>query len=937
MKIFSLLVIIGLMIFPGQTSFAQENNFWPLGYNHFLNFSVEPPTLDSIPIKLSKNPTFQLSSICDSTGKMLLFNDGQYIYDYALRIVDSFDYAHTIVINDPKDRRIVHYLTAGYGITDIVINTASRPYTLRKDTLFLGYVNFFKLKAVQMPHTNGFWLITQAEDSFFVVSFIPGQRCTEKKYVPFTTSAIFRDPNSSMIYSFNVSHDGRSIVSTILTQKPSGNTNLNYLSTVRMCDFDPESGTIFNGRIILADSELNVRSTTRIASSYKYAFYEGEFSPSDSILYVQQIGEKLKNGISISRPILQIDRYSGKKITELEYNRKIQAGSAIPSIQLGPNGKIYFIESNFLALKDSTYKYDSIVNSGGIPNLKRPPWDKWSDMIGCITRPDVRGGGCHLQENLYRLDNLSENIFLPTVNYKYMRVGFRAFQNCEDSVSFINTCDTQYFSRYIWFFGNDTVSGINPRYRFLHSGKYDVKLRASTSAGYSVWSSDTVVFLQKPKADYSTSLKPGCQWVKFNFFDRTVSDTVNILVGQSWQWYFGDGQTLTYKNKKDTVGHVYSHSGNYKVMLVYNNGFCMDTFVQMQDVKILDAPKPGFAFLNEPICVGGILKLKDISQGRVSQVLFTNGEDSSFGTNPQLTRFSHSGKYLISQMLFGPTGCITSDSVYINIHPSFTSTQQPYLHFITFTDNNKIKLNWAPMVGAAQYLVSIKKHEIDKEKKEITTRDTSIEFDSMDTGRFAIYEIVAIDSCGNISGAAKAKPVFLTGYLNQNEDGQLSWTSYRCNSSQRYRYKKESQIDTGWASDGFIDDTFSIEKLDFNRLINHGCLRIRCYENGSDFVAQSNTICLNPKPRIWLPNAFSPNFDGINDSWAPTTFNIADLSLVIYNRWGEEIFSKSGSQISWDGTFRSVPVDDGIYYYWIRYISTENKVFTARGTIQLTK
>lgn len=62
------------------------------------------------------------------------------------------------------------------------------------------------------------------------------------------------------------------------------------------------------------------------------------------------------------------------------------------------------------------------------------------------------------------------------------------------------------------------------------------------------------------------------------------------------------------------------------------------------------------------------------------------------------------------------------------------------------------------------------------------------------------------------------------------------------------------------------------------------------------------------------PNIFTPNGDGINDSFAPAYFK-AGHQLLIYNRWGVKIFESGSPANAWDGSYNGNPCSDGVYYF----------------------
>jgi gliding motility-associated-like protein len=67
---------------------------------------------------------------------------------------------------------------------------------------------------------------------------------------------------------------------------------------------------------------------------------------------------------------------------------------------------------------------------------------------------------------------------------------------------------------------------------------------------------------------------------------------------------------------------------------------------------------------------------------------------------------------------------------------------------------------------------------------------------------------------------------------------------------------------------------------------------------------------------IWVPNAFTPNNDGKNDVWEIVGyFPCEDLTLYIFNRWGELIYQTSELPLRWDGKYSDDKVKLEVYVY----------------------
>lgn len=69
---------------------------------------------------------------------------------------------------------------------------------------------------------------------------------------------------------------------------------------------------------------------------------------------------------------------------------------------------------------------------------------------------------------------------------------------------------------------------------------------------------------------------------------------------------------------------------------------------------------------------------------------------------------------------------------------------------------------------------------------------------------------------------------------------------------------------------------------------------------------------------VLLPNAFSPNGDGLNDRFSPISDGHYQLfQLSIFNRWGERVFHGMNSRAGWDGMVNNRPADVGTYFYYV--------------------
>ncbi|MBS1634288.1 MAG: gliding motility-associated C-terminal domain-containing protein [Bacteroidetes bacterium] len=88
---------------------------------------------------------------------------------------------------------------------------------------------------------------------------------------------------------------------------------------------------------------------------------------------------------------------------------------------------------------------------------------------------------------------------------------------------------------------------------------------------------------------------------------------------------------------------------------------------------------------------------------------------------------------------------------------------------------------------------------------------------------------------------------------------------------------------------------------------------------------------------FFIPNAFSPNNDGLNDYVNIHGFCVGTFNLQIFDRWGEKVFETTDKTVGWDGSFRGKPMDTGVFVYRVDGITIDGKPFSLKGNITLIR
>jgi len=87
-----------------------------------------------------------------------------------------------------------------------------------------------------------------------------------------------------------------------------------------------------------------------------------------------------------------------------------------------------------------------------------------------------------------------------------------------------------------------------------------------------------------------------------------------------------------------------------------------------------------------------------------------------------------------------------------------------------------------------------------------------------------------------------------------------------------------------------------------------------------------------------IPNAFTPDADGINDSFSVLTEGLREItSFEIYNRWGQKVFEGEGLDAAWDGTIKGKPAPSDVYIYMVRIICPDMEEGLIHGDVTLIR
>ncbi|MFY0674723.1 MAG: gliding motility-associated C-terminal domain-containing protein [Bacteroidia bacterium] len=162
-----------------------------------------------------------------------------------------------------------------------------------------------------------------------------------------------------------------------------------------------------------------------------------------------------------------------------------------------------------------------------------------------------------------------------------------------------------------------------------------------------------------------------------------------------------------------------------------------------------------------------------------------------------------------------------------------------------------------------------------------------------------------------------------------------------------YIYFQERGVGSYALIDSLIGGPDETGKVDSRAILKNnlaGCYRVIAVDSFNNWSDSSNEACVDNCPIYSLPNIFSPNGDGENDSLKPIPdYRFIDsVNVLIYNRWGQEVYQSNEVNFKWDGTNlrNGRDLNTGTYFYvvTVQYIRLrENEERTITGSIQIVR
>jgi gliding motility-associated-like protein len=934
---------------------AQQDNVWVIheasGLLYTLDFNYIPPELSYVDTTFAFDSDLDiLSNFNGPNGQLQCFTgpDGK-LYDSFLKLkynYDEFSAYPTNNITIPLVSNGQDYMI-GIAMGNIGVNAS-----IEANSYFLSDLSNKKLinhPLFNYPSSRGNQPYRYYETVPYngQYSYIIGQYYNSLR-------SVLYDPVSNTILSDTVFVEnialwdisfGKPLVASpdftriafVRDTKVEGEVSI-LNATLDICTFDKSTGRFSEIRTLLESREI-IDDSDRWP---KIKIESPVFSADSKYVFISTVN----NRSSADRHLYRINIATGVK-EDLKFSGKVKP----LMLKLGPDGKIYLIPYQS-ELDDPNSRYIGVVND--------PSGDDWKSSVSFNEK--------HLDQFI-GLNKWRIVVSLPRTNGYYVKVNFEESNACAGLyTSFENTSDSTHFERYRFYFGDGDSAEIDDdnklllagidnipnedawgvRHRYTKAGTYLVKLRVFNAVGGWVWYSHEVVVVESSIPKFSVADTIGCEWIAYQIQD--LSRVVNKGKDIMYHWTFGDGTDSTELNPRTNTRQykTYSQSGDYKIQLTIDDGYCIDSFSLNNTVQILEAPRPGITAAPAEGCSPVRVEVNTTYSDVRDSVIYTWGDGTA--STSILGESSHTyllaagvstSQYLtIYQSIHGPTGCVTTDSQTVIVHPGFLSADTPYLSLVTVNPDQQIEITWDSFPGATGYqLFRNGAWLADAATSNYTDASTKESLHEI-----ATYTIYGTNVCEEKTLQSNiGQNIVLTGKGSEdNTISFLEWTPYQKWENGVVDYAIAVQNDDNSFTEiyrenangtkKYTDETFLASAL--SGFATYKCYRIAAYElDYPQQISYSNVECVPFKPVIFIPTAITPNGDNLNDVYRPVTFGIEFYEVKVYNRYGQLIADFDQNSKGWN----AADAPTGAYMVTIRAKGTDNQWYDEKSTVTVVR
>lgn len=560
------------------------------------------------------------------------------------------------------------------------------------------------------------------------------------------------------------------------------------------------------------------------------------------------------------------------------------------------------------------------------------------------------------------------------------------------TLTFGNNSNSPLINSYYWEFGdpgsgaaNNSSNLQNPTHTYSVAGDYTLKL--VTNRNQECSDSTTATVRVWPGFFPNFTSAGVCLNNPVQFTDRT---TTNYGVVDSWNWDFGDAASTTDISDIRNPAWTYADTGTKNIrFIVTNSKGCIDTVFKA--ITMIAKPPITLAFRDTLICVPDEVPLIASGNGVFSWTPLTNIRNANTANptvNPTTTT-----TYTVE---LNQQGCVNTDTVQVRVvrvvtlravnDTTICLTDPVQLNIIS----DGLRYQWTPAATLDDATIqnplatptATTNYQVVARIGSCTATDniniTTVPYPTANAG---IDTTICFNTSAQLIGShdgssfswspvgslTNANTLMPVAFPPRNTEYVLTSLDNRgCPKpgrdtvlvnvlpkiipfagndtlvviGQPLQLNAEGGVSYLWIpATGLNDATIKNPIAIYGREVDSVRYTVRvfnevgCYD--SAFVAVK---VFKTNPYVFVPTAFTPNGDGMNDVIRPIAVGVREIKYFrIFNRWGQMIFSTTVNQKGWDGKIKGTPQGSNVFVWMVSAIDYLGKPIFLKGTVTLIR
>lgn len=462
-----------------------------------------------------------------------------------------------------------------------------------------------------------------------------------------------------------------------------------------------------------------------------------------------------------------------------------------------------------------------------------------------------------------------------------------------------------HISKWTWDFGvpdsnGDTSSSKDTLYQYPSAGTYPVTLTVNTDSGCVQRDTQSVVIYDKP----TISLSPGDTIMCYK---DAISLKASSIQSGTYKW--APAYQITGASTSSPTVHPLVDT-TYKVTFTDNQG-CVNSdsvHLRVKRTLLIDAGN------DTTICQGDPVDLHAVSDENYAFAWYDHTSHMVADTRDVKTTPGGNEIYTVRASL---GSCVAEDKTNVKLVPYPDVSVSPELQGICYGDKIQLQssggafYHWSPGSSLSDSTVA------------------NPVASPLDTTQ---YTVNVTDTLGCPKAVSKTVSILVVPPVQAFAGHDTIITT-----GQRFQLHATGGNQYNWSpAFGLSDPGIADPVVYGNQDIPY---RVRVTQSPEGcFDDDTINIRYIIGPDIYVPTAFTPNGDGMNDIFRPIPVGIKEIAYFrVYNRWGQLVFETTQYMKGWDGSFKGKPADAGAYVWMVGGEDYNNKQVEKKGTVLLIR